>query len=374
MIDFSILKSFTIPSGTVTQIAIDETVVWKLPNVGGPVVLEVEKIVSNTYAGETTYNNEEFILLNIYPKTNGTVNITYGGLTKTITDTSGAKEPNAQQVFFGTFNGVSDSVATPASGMLTIEGDCACFGVGTYATSDKNSNTYCPCVTSIIDFGNNTIITTGAFYNCSKITKVTIPSSIETISYASVSMGQLESGCFENCSNLTEVIIGNGVKKIGNNAFDGCVKLTDVLIPPSVNDISSIAFDSDRDCFLIVDDDNPYYKIDGNCLIDKRENSLINGFANSVIPPYITTIATWAFDVCNALQEITIPSSVNIINNMAFYACTNLEFVTFENPTGWYVSEKSDFSNPISVDVTDPTNNATLFRNTYNSYYFFRQV
>ena len=98
--------------------------------VGGPVILEVEKITSDTYASATTYTGEQFILLDIYPKTNGTVKVTYGGLTKTITDTSGAAEPNAQQVFFGTFNGVSDSVTTPASGTLTIEGKYAAFGIG----------------------------------------------------------------------------------------------------------------------------------------------------------------------------------------------------------------------------------------------------
>ena len=102
------------------------------PESGEPVVLEVEKITSNTYANETTYEHEEFILLDIYPKPGGTVNVTYGGLTKTITDTSGAEEPNAQQVFFGTLNGISDSVATPSNGELIIEGACYAFSCGTY--------------------------------------------------------------------------------------------------------------------------------------------------------------------------------------------------------------------------------------------------
>ena len=127
MIDFSTLQGLTLPEGVVMQIT-DESgrVIWAVS--GGKVILEVEKMTSDTYAGETTYTGEQFILLDIYPKTGGTVNVTYGGLTKTITDTSGAAEPNAQQVFFGTFNGVSDSVATPTSGELTIEGGYYAFG------------------------------------------------------------------------------------------------------------------------------------------------------------------------------------------------------------------------------------------------------
>ena len=106
-IDFSTLQGLTIPEGVVTEIKDDRgRVIWAVSG-GDKVILQVAKITSNTYAGETTYENEEFILLDIYPKTNGTVTVTYGGLTKTIKDTSGAAEPNAQQVVFGTFNGVT---------------------------------------------------------------------------------------------------------------------------------------------------------------------------------------------------------------------------------------------------------------------------
>ena len=142
MIDFTTLQGLTIPEGVVTEITDAQgRVLWMLPVAGGPVILEVEKITSDTYAGSTTYTGESFVLLNIYPATNGTVNVTYGGLTKTITDTSGVASPNAQQVFFGTFNGVADSVETPASGTLTIEGDYRNVTVGTYESGSKAGST-----------------------------------------------------------------------------------------------------------------------------------------------------------------------------------------------------------------------------------------
>ena len=51
----------------------------------------------------------------------------------------------------------------------------------------------------------------GAFYQCSKLTSVTIPNSETSIgNYA-----------FKYCSGLTSVTIGSGVTSIGNNAFDG---------------------------------------------------------------------------------------------------------------------------------------------------------
>lgn len=148
----------------------------------GAVALEVEKITSDTYAGETTYTGEQFILLDIYPKTNGTVKVTYGGLTKTITDTSGAAEPNAQQVFFGTFNGVTDSVTTPTSGMLTIEGKCRGFGIGTFQNGSKTTNVgYCSCITGVSEFGEVESIPDYAFYKCNSIPNISFPEGIKSI-------------------------------------------------------------------------------------------------------------------------------------------------------------------------------------------------
>ena len=155
-----------IPEGKVIKVEdADGRVIWMLPSSGKPVILQVEKITSDTYAGETTYTGEQFILLDIYPKTNGTVKVTYGGLTKTIKDTSGAEEPNAQQVFFGTFNGVADSVETPASGELTIEGSYRAFGIGSFQKGSKSTNVgYCSCITAVADMGEVESVPAYAFY------------------------------------------------------------------------------------------------------------------------------------------------------------------------------------------------------------------
>lgn len=182
-------KGWEIPEGKVIKVEdADGRVIWMLASDNNkPIILEVEKITSDTYAAETTYTGEQFILLDIYPKTNGTVTVTYGGLTKTITDTSGAAEPNAQQVFFGTFNGVSDEVETPASGTLTIEGGYVAFACGKHNYT-KAFSKMCPCVTAITDFGEVEYIPDKAFgdtlttENC-KITSVVIPSSVTRIGY-----------------------------------------------------------------------------------------------------------------------------------------------------------------------------------------------
>jgi hypothetical protein len=58
-----------------------------------------------------------------------------------------------------------------------------------------------------------TSIESYAFYYCSSMTSVTIPSTVTSIG----------SEAFEGCSNLTSISIPNSVTKIGMNAFGDCL-------------------------------------------------------------------------------------------------------------------------------------------------------
>lgn len=235
MIDFTKLTGIEHGGKVVTQIE-DSTgrVLWALQS-GAKAVLRVEKITATTYAGETSYADEQFLALDIYPKTNGTVKITYGGLTKIIKDTSGVEEPNAQMVYFGTFNGVSDGVATPDSGELTIEGQFYAFGCGTYASGYKATGqtySYCACITNVTEWGEITAIPLNAFYDCDALTSVVIPEGVTDIgNYA-----------FYECNALTSVVIPNAVKRIGNFAFHSCTGFTSVVVPEGVTHIGDRAF------------------------------------------------------------------------------------------------------------------------------------
>jgi hypothetical protein len=171
----------------------------------GLAILEVEKKTLTTYAGETTYDSEQFIMLDIYPKNaNSTVEVTYSGLTKTLQFNG----TNAQQVYFGTFNGVSDSVTTPASGILTIKGDYVAFGCGNY-TPNKTIASYCPCITGVSTFGNVNYIPANAFGGCSYLTLTDLPRGITSIG----------KNAFNSCININILEIPEGVTTIGDSAF-----------------------------------------------------------------------------------------------------------------------------------------------------------
>ncbi|MBR5022079.1 MAG: leucine-rich repeat protein [Oscillospiraceae bacterium] len=71
-----------------------------------------------------------------------------------------------------------------------------------------------------------------AFNDCTKLTSVTLPDSVNVIDIAA----------FAGCSSLTKVNIPNGVKKIDYITFMNCTSLTSITIPDSVTDISNYVF------------------------------------------------------------------------------------------------------------------------------------
>lgn len=81
---------------------------------------------------------------------------------------------------------------------------------------------------------NVTNIGAKAFYECSELTKITIPNSVTNIS----------ARAFENCVELTELEIPSSITNIGNYAFKGCVKLTNVTIPNSVENVGRSSFEN----------------------------------------------------------------------------------------------------------------------------------
>lgn len=285
-------------SCAVTQITDASGMVLWMLDAGFDGTFKVKKITSDTYAGETTYENEEFILLDIYPKTNGTVYVTYEGVTKTITDTSGAEDPNAQQVFFGTFNGVSDEVETPSTGIVTITGDWRGAGCAAFSTS-KYFRERGKCITDVGDLSGIEIVPDYAFFECGEIKNVKLPASVTSIGdYA-----------FQNCVGLKSITIPASVTSIGRNPWNKCFK----------------------DNGIIVESGNTSYKIDGNCLIEIATNTIICGFADAVIPSYITAIGNYAFYYCEDFASINIPNSVTSIGNSAFYYCRGLTSVEIPN-------------------------------------------
>ncbi len=127
-----------------------------------------------------------------------------------------------------------------------------------------------------------------AFYDCSRLTSINIPSSVTSIG----------GGAFKDCSRLTSIHIPSLVTSIGRGAFAFCSSLTSIHIPSSVASIEGQAF---LGC---------------------------SSLKSITIPSSVTSIGGGAFSFCSSLTGVTIPSSVTSIGRDAFHSCISLESVT----------------------------------------------
>ena len=91
-------------------------------------------------------------------------------------------------------------------------------------------------IPELIEYKNEkfkvTIIRKQAFYECKKLTSITIPNSVTSIGEKA----------FYNCKNLQSINIPYSVTKIGNSVFSHCWRLTSITIPDSVTKIEYSAF------------------------------------------------------------------------------------------------------------------------------------
>ena len=99
---------------------------------------------------------------------------------------------------------------------------------------------------------------------------------------------------FYGCSGLTSLTLPSCVTKIGCYALSSCIGLTSLTLPSGVTEIGEHAF--------------------LNC----------RGLTNFTIPSGVTSIGTSAFFCCYGLISLTIPSSVTSIGGFAFNDCSGL--------------------------------------------------
>lgn len=197
--------------------------------------------------------------------------------------------------------------------------DYAENGNGTYTASYSGGTLENNTLVISGNIGGVKVTSVGQIRNLPNNAKVVIGEGITTI----------ESSAFSNQS-VSDVELPDSLESIGGSSFYVC-KFTSITIPKSVTSIGEAAF---AYCSIlqefIVEDGNPVYSTEGNCLIENG-TTLIAGCQNSVIPNYITHIAYRAFMGQTRLTTIHIPKSVQTMDiRGVFDYCYNLESFTAE--------------------------------------------
>lgn len=202
----------------------------------------------------------------------------------------------------------------------------------------------------VASFADGTSTYIGAFYGCSSLTSVDIPSTIS----------EINSGLFNICTSLSSITIPDSVTTIGASAFNGCTALASVEMSSSLVSLASFAFgwctslesinipasttSIDSYAFancpnlesITVDEANAYYEsVDDRLLLNEDLTTLmvcaVAGLTTFTIPSTVTTIGPLCcFDV-DSVTSIDIPSSVTKIGQQAFAECDSLASVTISS-------------------------------------------
>lgn len=228
------------------------------------------------------------------------------------------------------------------------------------ASIGKNAFSGCPNLAEVHIPDTVTSIGDRAFFDCSSLTDVTIPACVTSIG----------GGVFASCKNLTgisvekdnpsyccdeygvlynkaktqlvqapgtlngEYTIPSRVTIIGHNAFFGCSGLTSVSIPSSVTSIGQFVFvECDKLTGIWVSENNSSYCSDQyGVLYNKVKSHLVQApgalSGTYTIPSTVTIIDDGAFCACSSLTNVIIPASVTSIGAEAFNCCSSLTSVT----------------------------------------------
>lgn len=172
-----------------------------------------------------------------------------------------------------------------------------------------------------------TCIGDDAFYNCSSLSKVTIPAGLTRIGYAAFykcnSLEMVDISDIESWCNVKfEDSYSNPLSYANNLYING--ELVEILnIPDTITSISDYAF---YDCDALTSVNVP------ECVTNIGEDVFRNcaSLTNITIPGTVTSIGNRTFYYCPNLTSITIPNSITKICDYVFYKCSALEKVFFK--------------------------------------------
>lgn len=212
---------------------------------------------------------------------------------------------------------------------------------------------------------NNTVSIHGIDENT--LVKLIIPEEIEGLPVT-----RIASEAFYNIDNIIEVVLPSTIKEIGERAFNNCKKLEKINLPSGLERIESYAFGATACTAIWIPATVIYYgygifpsnltyveieegatifpPLSGTNIKDITIPSSIKVIPSYAFPQNITEVVLpeglerieeWAFDECNKITSIKLPSTIKFLGSSCFYG---VPITQLELPEGIEELESGCFS------------------------------
>ena len=145
-----------------------------------------------------------------------------------------------------------------------------------------------------------------------------IPTSVEHEGQT-YTVKEISARAFSSCDQLSHVTVSEGITTIGLMAFYNCSALDTIELPSSLTQIATAAFQ--RTAYF----DNAANWVDDLLTIGNYIITAQSQLAQTTVPEGITGIANSAFYYCINLVDVTLPSTLQFIGNLAFSDDENLD-------------------------------------------------
>ena len=207
------------------------------------------------------------------------------------------------------------------------------------------TSTTAPYTVEVTERGN------GYYY---RETTINIPSSV-TYNGTSYSVTAIGKWAFSSCSKLTAITIPSSVTKIGAQAF-AKTGISSITIPVNV---TSVGMDICKDCTSL------------RTIVWNAKSSTATQAFSRALSKQITTftfgeeVETIPADLCSgmtALTGITLPGSVRSIERQTFYGCTALASITCNATKAPACGEFAFYNIPTTIPVHIPCGSLSSYK------------